>query len=246
LGGRAFSVPSRKESGWLVEAVKLILFDVDGTLLLTGGAGSRAMTRAFEEVFLVQNAFEGIAMAGRTDPLIVADAFGRARLHPAADQISRFREQYRAYLLEELKVPNPQKRMMPGVRPLLDALRGRQDVVLGLLTGNYSDTARVKVGHFGLWEFFLIGAFGEDAGDRNRLVPVAVDRARTAGVPPIRARDVLVVGDTPLDVECALTAEARPIGVATGGFGAEALRESGAEAVFDDLSNADEFLRLLD
>ena len=78
-------------SGWQVEAVKLILFDVDGTLLLTGGAGSRAMTRAFEEVFLVRNAFEGIAMAGRTDPLIVADAVGRASLQPVAAQVSKFR-----------------------------------------------------------------------------------------------------------------------------------------------------------
>ena len=91
-----------------------------------------------------------------------------------------------------------------------------------------------------------MGAFGEDAGDRNRLVPVAVDRARTAGMPAVRARDVLVVGDTPLDVECALAAEARAIGVATGGFRAEILRASGADAVLEDLSDTRAFLELLD
>ena len=226
--------------------MKLILFDVDGTLLLTGGAGSRAMTRAFAEVFFVPKAFDGIPMAGRTDPLIVLDALARAGLRSDAAQLSHFRAQYRANLVEELKVPHPHKRLMPGVRALLDALRQREDVVLALLTGNYSDTAKLKLDHFGLWDFFSVGAFGDDATDRNQLVPVAVARAMAAGAPPFHQRNVLVVGDTPLDVACALAAGARPIGVATGGCAAEVLRKSGAEAVLEDLSDAATFLDLLD
>jgi phosphoglycolate phosphatase-like HAD superfamily hydrolase len=226
---------------------KLLLFDIDGTLILTGGAGSRGMTHAFEAVFEVHDAFDGIAMPGRTDPQIMADALARADIQADDGRLARFRTEYRRSLAEELARSSARRALvMPGVRPLLDALRARPDVFLALLTGNYSEAARIKLDHFGLWEYFRCGAFGEDAGKRSDLVAAAVRRARSEGLLPSLPRDVLVVGDTPLDVECALAAGVRPIAVATGGYPTDVLLASGAEVVFPDLSDTEAFMRLVD
>jgi len=225
----------------------LLLFDIDGTLIQTGGAGSRGMTRAFESVFQVPSAFRGILMPGRTDPRILADALARAGINASAAAIQRFRERYTLFLVEELGQSSTKgARVMPGVRELLEALGPRPEVFLALLTGNYSEAARVKLEHFGLWEYFRCGAFGEDADERSDLVAVAAGRARSAGWGGRAPGDVLVVGDTPLDVACALAAGARPIAIATGGYDAGALRASGAEVVFEDLSDTEAFLRLVE
>ncbi len=225
----------------------LLLFDIDGTLILTGGAGSRGMTRAFEAVFQVRNAFEGIAMPGRTDPQILADAFARAAITADEAAIGRFRDAYRFSLTDELtRTSAGRKLVMPGVAGLLDALRQRGDVFLALLTGNYSEAARVKLDHFSLWDSFRCGAFGEDAAERSELVAVAMARARRLGWPDGGVRKVIVIGDTPLDVACAKAAGVGSIAVATGGFPADVLQSSGAGAVFDDLSDTEAFLRLID
>ncbi len=225
----------------------LLLFDIDGTLILTGGAGSRGMTRAFEAVFQVRNAFDGIAMPGRTDPQILADALARAGLAADEAALRRFRDAYRACLIDELaRTPAGRQRVMPGVAALLDALRPRTDVFLALLTGNYSEAARIKLDHFSLWESFRCGAFGEDAAERSELVGVAVARARRQGWPGTGTRDVLVIGDTPLDVACARTAGVGSIAVAAGGSPADVLRASGADAVLDDLSDTEAVLRLIE
>ena len=134
---------------------------------------------------------------------------------------------------------------MPGIRELLEALRARRDVALGLLTGNFADGARIKLEYFDLWQYFPCGAFGDDASDRNALVPVAIERARECGVAHAAPEDVVVVGDTPHDIACARAVGARPIGVATGNYSVDDLRASGAEAVFDNLRNTESFLKLL-
>jgi phosphoglycolate phosphatase-like HAD superfamily hydrolase len=226
---------------------KLLLFDIDGTLVLTGGAGGRGMTRAFESVFGVPDAFQGIPMAGRTDPLIMADAFARSRIDASDDLLGRFRAEYCRRLTEELNGSAARgKLVMPGVRVLLEALKARHSVFLALLTGNYSDTARIKLDHFGLWQYFRCGAFGEDAARRSDLVAVALARAHSLGLPDIAQHDVLVVGDTPLDIACARAAGVRSIAVATGGYGVDVLQSSGADAVFQDLADTSAFLRLVD
>jgi phosphoglycolate phosphatase-like HAD superfamily hydrolase len=226
---------------------KLLLFDIDGTLILTGGAGARGMTRAFEAVFQVRNAFDGIAMPGRTDPQILADALARARIEADETTIGRFRAEYRTCLTEELtRSSSRRKLVMPGVPELLKALECNSRAFLALLTGNYSEAAKIKLEHFGLWGCFRCGAFGEDAGERNALVAVAVARARRMGWPQGGPHDVLVVGDTPLDVACAVASGARPIAVATGDYPAAVLVSGGAEIVFDDLSDTAAFLRLVD
>jgi phosphoglycolate phosphatase len=226
--------------------VKLLLFDVDGTLVLTGGAGLRGMARAFELVFGVADALAGIPVAGRTDPVILNDAMCRARLTGTEADRRRFFDVYLPMLAEEMDRPVPSaepsqhhryKGALPGVPELVQTLEARSDVFLALLTGNESRAARVKLGYFNLWEPFACGAFGEDAELRHELVPIAVDRARAAGCPPVSPDDVIVIGDTPLDVDCASRAGVRSLAVATGGHDVASLRATGADHVVASLAD---------
>jgi phosphoglycolate phosphatase len=228
--------------------VTIVLFDIDGTLIRTGRAGSRAMDRAFEDLFGIPKAFDGIQMAGRTDKWILEDAAARAGVSLTAERFQRFRDRYFERLLEALLDPGPHKGILPGVRPLLDALTApplRDDVFLALLTGNCEEGARIKLEHFDLWRYFRCGAYGDDVHDRNELFAVSMSRVRACGGPAARPRDVIVVGDTPLDVACAAASGARSVAVATGPSDAETLRKSGADVVFDDLSDTPAFLRLI-
>ena len=211
--------------------------------MLTGGAGQRAMARAFEELFAVPDAFRDIPMAGRTDTWILSHAAAAHGILPS--ELTSFEDAYLAHLERELEPPNPRKMMMPGIRPLLDTLASRDDTYLALLTGNYEKAARLKLEHFDLWRYFPCGAFADDASDRNSLLPKALARIRACGGPAVQPADAIVVGDTPHDVACALAAGARPIGVATGPFSVQQLRDSGARIVFEDLSDTDAFLKLL-
>lgn len=225
---------------------KLVLFDIDGTLVLTGGAGLRAMNRACGDLVGNTHALEGIPVAGRTDRIILSDVM--ARLGRPLDEglLAALKDRYISYLEQEIEHPgHGVKAVLPGVQALLDRLAARDDLVLGLVTGNFEAGARIKLAHFGLWRYFRCGAFADDAADRNALVPFAVDRARGCGLAHVPASHVLVVGDTPHDVACARVTGAKAIGVATGPFTRRELDESGADVVFEDLSDAEAFERLL-
>ena len=225
---------------------QLILFDIDGTLVVTGGAGQRAMNHAFGDVFGITGAFTGLELAGRTDTSILADAFGRLGMTPDADNTRAFRARYLECLRDEVPRPGPGKRVLPGITPLLEAISADQRAFLALLTGNFADAAEVKLAHFDLWRHFRCGAFGEDAHDRNHLVPVALERARSCGLPPhLDAAQVVVIGDTPRDVACAHAHDAAVVAVATGEYSADALRAAGADVVFDDLSQTTDVLRAI-
>lgn len=215
----------------------MVLFDIDGTLVLTGGAGVRAMTRAFETVFRVPDAFRGVPMAGRTDQAILLEALERSGRRVDGSDLAAFRREYVEPLREEIRRPSPEARAMPGVRELLGALAARPDVYLGLVTGNFADAARIKLAHFDLARYFAWGAFGDDAREREALVPIALARAAAHGVPPVPRDRVFVVGDTPSDVRCARAAGTRAVGVATGPYDAAALRASGADCVLPDLAD---------
>lgn len=224
----------------------LILFDIDGTLLLSGRAGLRAMTRAFEQTFAITNAFAGESFGGRTDSFLVSKALQAAGLPDTPEQHERFRGSYIPLLAEEIQHPGTgHKGLMPGARELLAALDEHDHVHLALLTGNYREAAEIKLQHFELWDFFEWGAFSDDAADRNALVPIARSRAETYDIPPEAIERVTVVGDTPHDIECARVAGARSIAVATGGFTVDQLREFGADEVLPDLSDTDAVLALL-
>jgi phosphoglycolate phosphatase len=222
----------------------VLLFDIDGTLVLTGGAGGRAMTRAFEDLYGVPNGFEGVPFNGRTDAWILAHA---AAAHGIDDDaLSRFKPLYLDYLADELHTPGPRKGVMPGVAPLLEALADRGHMFLALLTGNFERGAQLKLEHFDLWRYFACGAFGDTTQERNGLLPQALARVTGCGFPQVAPSDIVIIGDTPLDVGVAISGGARSIAVATGGHTTDELRASGADVVFEDLSDLDAVLAVLE
>jgi len=224
----------------------LILFDIDGTLLLSGRAGLRAMTRAFESTFGITEAFKGQHFGGRTDSYLVSKALQEAGLPDTPEQHDRFKSNYIPLLAEEIEHPGTgHKGLMPGARELLEALHEYHDLHLALLTGNYRDAAEIKLSHFEIWDFFEWGAFSDDAADRNLLVPIACQRAQTYDIPNDAIQRVIVIGDTPHDIECARVAGAKSIAVATGGYTVEQLKEFGADAVLPDLSDTEAVVSLL-
>ena len=134
---------------------------------------------------------------------------------------------------------------MPGVSALLERLSHLDQIRCGLVTGNFAEPAQIKLRHFDLWHFFHFGAYGDDAPVRDALVPIAVERAGRDGVRVHAAADVVVIGDTPLDVQCAAAAGARAIAVATGNYEEDALRQTDAHAVLPDFSDTDAVVALL-
>ena len=224
----------------------LLLFDIDGTLLLSGRAGLRAMTRAFEQTFGVANAFAGTSFGGRTDSFLLSYGLRTAGLPDTPENHARFREAYVPLLAEEIQHPGTgHKGLMPGARELIEALVDHDHLHVALLTGNYRAAAEVKLTHFELWEFFEWGAFSDDSADRNALVPIARQRAEIYDVPAEALERVIVIGDTPHDIECARVAGAISIAVATGGHTVEELRAAGANFVLEDLSDTEKVLALL-
>lgn len=224
---------------------KILLFDIDGTLLLSGRAGYRALTSAFEELFGVAGGFDHVPVAGMTDRLILTEALKQADVTADPAQRVRFHRRYCELFADEIHFPGPRKGLMPGVLTLLERLSHCDQVRCGLVTGNFAEPAQIKLEHFNLWRFFTFGAYGDDAPVRDDLVPIAVERAGRDGVTVTATTDVVVIGDTPLDVQCATVAGARSIAVATGSYDEAALRQTDANTVLADLSETDAVMELL-
>ncbi len=193
----------------MTAAQAILLFDIDGTLALTQGAGTRAMGRVFREVFGIENALADVDFAGRSDSWIAATAFRNAGREPTPQTVARFQDAYVPVLSEELEVGS---RLLPGVVELLDAL-AEQPVVLGLGTGNFRRAAEAKLAYLGIWERFADGGFGDDAANRTALLAAALPRLR-----PLAAPDagIIVIGDTRHDIEAARGIGARVLAVQTG------------------------------
>jgi phosphoglycolate phosphatase-like HAD superfamily hydrolase len=227
--------------------LKVLLFDIDGTLMLSGGAGSRAITRAFADLYGIRDAFHGVVPDGKTDPLIFREIATNHGIE-IADETAAFAElatRYAAHMADEMPRSSA-ARLMPGAAAIVESLAGRDDLALGLLTGNFEPTARIKLRHFNLERFFPFGAFASDHGDRERLLPIAVQRAeahlgRRIGV----GRHVVVIGDTPRDVECALLHDATAVGVAASRYSVADLQAAGAHHVFPTLEDVDGFMESL-
>ena len=206
------------------------------------------MSLAFEELFGHASAFEKIQVSGRTDTWLLHAAIDAHGIPPHDDRVRSFPDVYLRHLNAEIPRAAPagaRKGILPGVRSLLTGLLDSGPVHLGLLTGNYERAARLKLEHFDLWKHFSGGAFGDDAPDRNALLPRAMASIAASGGPDVPAADVVIVGDTPFDVEVARTGGARSIAVATGRHGVDELRAAGADVVFEDLSDTKAVLACL-
>ena len=225
----------------------IILFDVDQTLLYSGGAGSLAMRRAFHQLYGIEDGFRRVEFSGRTDWGILRDAMQQHGLGGSADE--DFREEMRRFqqtyyrLLEPALREVESGRVMPGVGELLEALAGREGVRMGLGTGNFRQAAFLKLRHFGLDGYLSEGGFGDDAEDRGELIGIAIERV--GGDERGDSRLTWVIGDTPLDIAAAQANGARSLGVATGKDSVEVLLAAGADVALADLSETQAVLAAL-
>jgi phosphoglycolate phosphatase len=223
--------------------MKFILFDIDGTLLDSGGAGTRSLNLAFEEIFAVKDAFRSISMAGKTDMQILKEGVALHHIDCSNGYMPEFFRSYTRHLREN--IGSNSGHIKPGIREALSELQTQIGYVLGLLTGNIEDGARIKLDCFGLNSFFNVGAFGSDDEDRDKLLPVAVDKLFKQYSMQVSFRDCVVIGDTPRDVSCARPYGAFSIAVATGPYSAGALIEAGADVVFNDLADTAAFMSVI-
>jgi phosphoglycolate phosphatase-like HAD superfamily hydrolase len=227
---------------------KLVLFDIDGTLLWTDGAGRRAIRQALLDEMGTTGPIEGYRFDGKTDPQIVRELMTAAG-HPRAESpehLDLVCRRYVTLLARELETHAGATRLFEGVAALLDALEARGDAALGLLTGNLAAGAELKLRAAGLDPArFCVGAFGSDSAERAALPAIAVQRAQPVMGRLASGDDVVIVGDTPADMTCGRSVRARAIGVATGFFPISALLESGAFAAFPSFADLDPVLHAI-
>jgi phosphoglycolate phosphatase-like HAD superfamily hydrolase len=215
--------------------VRLVLFDVDGTLIHTGGAGVKAFARTLASQFGQPNGTDGIKFGGRTDPSLIREAFGNCGIPASPENFEHFFGAY-VFWLDHLLASNPSGGACAGVWRLLDGLRALpQPPMLGLLTGNVRLGAEIKLRRYGLWEIFETGAFGDDDEDRNRIAAVAKDRGSRLLGTELTGDQIVVVGDTPRDIECGRAIDARVLAVATGGASFEYLKAHRPDWVVENL-----------
>lgn len=212
---------------------RLILFDIDHTLIDPGNAGVNALDMVFDEKYGISNATAQVAVDGRTDYQIMREMLRRFDLVVEEREVQDIARRYLQNL--KLTVDNPRGRILPGVQTALSALGKDPACRIGLLTGNAEAGAQIKLGHFGLQHHFSLGAYGSDHEDRNRLLPIAVQKAQQLYGQEFAYNQCLVIGDTPLDVQCAKPYGAVAVGVATGRYSQAELTAAGADFVVADL-----------
>jgi phosphoglycolate phosphatase-like HAD superfamily hydrolase len=223
--------------------VRLILFDIDGTLITSRGAGRRAMRTALERVFGAAGGIDQYDLGGRTDTRIVHDVMGALGWEPARvkDRLDDFFEAYLAGLTSEIG-DGRHVVTLPGVSLVVDRLAQSADVVLGLVTGNIEEGARIKLLPTGLWPHFRVGAYGSDHMDRRRLPSLAARRAHALVGHVFAPTEVVVIGDTPHDIDCARAFGAVAIAVSTGQYTRAALLAERPDHLFDDLGDVERVL----
>ena len=207
---------------------RLFLFDIDGTLLYTGGAGSKAMEQAFADLFNISNGFGQISFSGRTDTAILKDVLRFHSIDSLDSALVRLKELYLQLLPQAL--PQNQGYLLPGIEELLRSLQQAPNAILGLATGNLREGALLKLRHYGIDGYFRDGGFGDDFEDRSMVVKVAIERLAPDG------EGVIVIGDTPLDIAAGKANGAYAVAVATGRHSPDDLSAAGADMVFVDFS----------
>ena len=222
---------------------RLFLFDIDGTLITSGGAGEAALKDAMRSRFDVEEDLDGIILAGATDARIARELLQKHSIAVSAENVAALLDTYLGHLDE--RIGRHDGKLLPGILPLLKALSERSDAVLALLTGNVSRGAEIKLTHYGVWDFFEFGAFADDHHDRNELGKFARARAlelHGEEFPPSR---IYVIGDTPKDIECGRAIGACTVAIATGHYSSAELRDHAPDFLFEDLSDTARVVALL-
>ncbi|MFO0817468.1 MAG: HAD family hydrolase [Pirellulales bacterium] len=216
----------------------VLLFDIDGTLLSTGGAGMTALRAAMRDEFGVADPHE-VPVSGRTDRGIARSLFQCHEMEDTEEHWLRFRDAYLYHLEQQL--PQKQGRVLPGVECILAAVSQLEHVQLGLLTGNVRRGAELKLTHYGLWSYFDFGGFGDQHADRDAVAAEALAESRRR-LPNSEAERVWVIGDTPMDVTCARHIGAKSVAVATGSFQREVLEAYEPDLLLNDLGDVESLL----
>ena len=216
---------------------RLLLFDIDGTLIDSGGAGIQSLKDVLRQQFGISDDLRGVEIAGKTDTGIVHQILRKQKIELSDETTSAFLNLYVEFLALEL--PRRKGTLLPGVRELLARLQARPQNILALLTGNLRRGAQLKLAHYGLWDFFEFGAFADDHFDRNELGPFAQKRAREKHAIDFAPADIDVIGDTPHDIACGKAIGARTIAVTTGSFSRAQLAAHEPDRIVDDFSEID-------
>ncbi len=222
---------------------KLLLFDIDGTLITSGGAGERALCEAMTKRFGVEEDLKGITLAGATDALIARLLLEKHGLPVTPENCAALLDAYIQQLTTNL--PKHQGRVLPGMLELLVKLRGHPEFVLALLTGNLVRGAELKLTHYGVWEYFEFGAFADDHHDRNELGHFAKARALEIHGEDFPPERIYVIGDTPKDIACGKAIGAKTVGIATGNYSVEELGAHNPDLLFADFSDTHAVLSAL-
>ena len=224
---------------------KIILFDIDGTLIRTGGGGKRALHDALAALFAIKNPDVEVDFAGRTDLSITHELFALNGIELTEERVKSFLGAYQTNLPAAIK-ERPSD-ILPGVAELLSRLKLRSDIYLGLLTGNIESGAYTKLAHHELGGFFAFGGFGDKALQRTAIASLAFDAARCfVGPTSVDPHRVLVIGDTPHDIACAKHIGARSLAVATGTIPRGVLADAGPDYLLDNLLNTEEVMTIID
>ena len=225
----------------------LFLFDIDGTLLNTGGAGIAAINQAFASTFPAEaGRMPELDLAGATDSGIVMNLFEHADIEHTDGNCEAFYSAYLDFLCENLAAPDFDGRLLPGIGTLLDILASdHPTIATGLLTGNIERGARLKIDHFRVGHHFTFGSYGDDHHDRDRLGPIAIQRAEEITGTRFQRDRVFVIGDTAKDIRCARAAGAKAVAVSTGSVTRDQLESHSPDILFDDLSDTTTVLRTL-
>jgi phosphoglycolate phosphatase len=216
-------------------AKRLLLFDIDGTLVNTGGAGVESLKTTVRNRFDAEDDLHDIEIAGKTDRAIIRDILRKYQVDPSEENITSFAREYIEGL--PLSLSRTRGRVLPGIQSLLERLKPHPHIVLALLTGNLQEGAKLKLRHYGLWDFFEFGAFADDHHDRNELGAFARERAQARHGHDFDGADIDVIGDTNHDVACGKAFGARTVAVATGSWSRERLQKCAPDFLFDDLSD---------
>jgi len=227
----------------MTKTKRLLLFDIDSTLVSTLGAGIKALQQIIERHYGVPDDLSDVEIAGRTDVTIATSILQKYRIEPSRENLEAFLDEYVAGLAKLL--PQLRGRVLPGIREILERLKPRPDRVLALLTGNLRRGAELKLKHYGLWEFFEFGAFADDHHDRNELGAFARRRAQEKHGHNFDSAQIDVIGDTGHDVACGKAFGARTIAVGTGSWSRERLQASQPDFFFEDLSDVEDVIDTL-